>query len=282
MQKLSPYLRLMRLHQPVGIWLLFWPCAWAILMASPEIPVAMLLLFLCGAMVMRSAGCIINDLWDRDIDRQVTRTKTRPLASGELTTKQAVTLLLVLLLIALGILVQLPLLVWGLAVVALLLVATYPLMKRITWWPQAFLGLTFNVGALMGWAAITETITLPSVVLYTAGMFWTLGYDTIYAYQDRTDDARVGVKSSALRLGENGHVVIAVFYVLSALFLMLAGILSTQSDGFLIGVGVFAFHLLWQVISLDIRDSERCMRVFRSNQVAGAIPAAALLLERVF
>src|SRR5690349_2337918 len=210
------YLRIMRLHQPTGVWLLMWPCWWGVALASPEFPsVLTLFLFFFGAFLMRPMGCVINDLFDRDLDRQVARTKDRPLASGEITTGEALRLVLYLLLLALGVALLLgkAVLFWSMA--ALPLVVLYPLMKRITWWPQLFLGLTFNWGALVGWVAIRGQVELPAVLLYLGGVFWTLGYDTIYAHQDKADDQAAGIKSTALRLGKNTKPALIGFYTLA-------------------------------------------------------------------
>ncbi|MEM9988493.1 MAG: 4-hydroxybenzoate octaprenyltransferase, partial [Pseudomonadota bacterium] len=206
LQQFRPYLQIMRVDKPVGTWLLFLPCVWGVLIARPDGTHAkevytLLGLFLLGAFVMRSAGCVYNDIVDRDIDAKVSRTASRPLASGELGLRQACGLLVILCLGGLWVLVQLHPLAIGIGLGSLLLVAAYPFMKRITWWPQAWLGITFNWGVLVGAAAVSGGLSLPVFLYYLAGIAWTLGYDTIYAHQDREDDALIGVKSSARRLG---------------------------------------------------------------------------------
>jgi len=262
---LSPYLRLMRLHQPVGIWLLLWPCCWSIaLAANGTPPLSLLALFALGAVTMRSAGCIINDMADREFDRQVERTQNRPLASGELSMRQAGILLAILLLIAaaLAFMVGPAAILWG--ALSLIPVAIYPFMKRISWWPQLFLGLTFNWGALMGWAAVRGGIEWPAILLYTGGIFWTLGYDTIYAHQDKADDARIGVKSTALRLGLRTKPAVALFYAAALFFWAIAG----ANLPLLLPV---AAHSLWQVYSVDLDTPSSCRRAFKSNAWLGAL-----------
>lgn len=214
---------------------------------------------------MRGAGCIINDIIDRDIDKQVERTKNRPLASGELNIKQAIYLLIFLLLASLIVAVQLGLavVIWG--TLALLPVATYPFMKRISWWPQLFLGLVFNWGALMGWAAVRGNIELPAILLYIGGVFWTLGYDTIYAHQDKFDDSKIGVRSTALRLGEKTKLFVVIMYALTITCFALA-------TGRLLGVIALIpaiLHCVWQVYSLDINIPESARKIFLSNAWLG-------------
>ena len=257
----------MRLNQPVGIWLLFWPCAWSLLLASEQLDITKLLLFFVGAVLMRGAGCIINDMVDRDIDGQVERTKTRPLASGELKIGQAAGLLIVLLLTSLLVAFELGAMVvmWG--ALALIPVATYPFMKRISWWPQLFLGLVFNWGAFMGWVAVRGEIEFPAILLYIGGVFLTLGYDTIYAHQDKADDVRIGVRSSALRLGDNTKIFVAVMYLLAISCFALA------SGNILAVLGLFPAiaHCFWQVYVLDIMSPASAKRVFLSNSWLGAL-----------
>lgn len=283
MQSKNPYFRLMRLHQPVGIWLLFWPCAWGLALALPPLAASgllvvnrlvwpsflwFLLLFGAGAVAMRGAGCIVNDLWDREFDRAVERTRTRPLASGEISVRQAVALLAALLVLSLGVALLLPHVVFWLALLALPLVVLYPAMKRVTWWPQAFLGLTFNWGALMGWAAMRGAVDAPALFLYAAGFFWTLGYDTIYAMQDRADDAKIGVKSTARLLGMRVPEMIAACYVM--VILLLAGaLLAVGAKGWLaLSLALPGAHLFrqWRQIQNGQCDYGA---VFRSNAGAG-------------
>jgi 4-hydroxybenzoate polyprenyltransferase len=270
----------MRLHQPVGIWLLLWPCWWSIALASDGFPsLKILLLFVLGAVLMRSAGCIVNDIADRDIDRQVERTRTRPLASGELTMAQAVALLLLLLALSFMVAMALGPVVVLWAALALLPVAIYPWMKRISWWPQLFLGLTFNWGALMGWAAVRGTVEWPAIALYIGGIFWTLGYDTIYAHQDKKDDARIGIKSTARRLGENTKPAVAVFYLLALAGWVAAAALAGSSLWSFACLFATGLHLFWQVKKVNLDDPISCRRIFVSNAALGWLAFAGFLAE---
>jgi 4-hydroxybenzoate polyprenyltransferase len=276
------YFRLMRLYQPTGIWLLLWPCWWAVALASPEFPsLWTLLLFLIGAFLMRPVGCIVNDLADRKLDAQVARTKSRPLASGEITTGEAIRLMIWLLFLAFWVAFALGDAVIQWSLYALPLVLLYPWMKRITWWPQLFLGLTFNWGALLGWIAVRGTIEWPALWLYIGGVFWTLGYDTIYAHQDKLDDTRVGVKSSALRLGDHTKPALVVFYTLAALCWAASGRAVADTLPFYGFLGVAWLHLLWQVKRLDIHDPASCQNIFVSNGILGWLVFAACIVANL-
>jgi 4-hydroxybenzoate polyprenyltransferase len=271
----SPYLRLMRLHQPVGIWLLLWPCWWALALASKGMPEPrLLILFALGAIIMRGAGCIINDMVDRDFDKHVERTKMRPLASSELTMRQAAMLLALLLIVSFFIAWMLGKIVVLWALLSLIPVAIYPWMKRISWWPQLFLGFTFNWGALMGWAAVRGTIEWPALALYAGGIFWTLGYDTLYAHQDRNDDTKIGIKSTARRLGESTKKTVAIFYMLAVILWMMAG----SGGGFYVMLAVALGYLLWQVSRVKLDEQASCSKAFASNVVLGALVFIACLI----
>lgn len=270
-----PYLRLSRFDRPIGVWLLFWPGAWSLSMAAaaegrpPDL--RLLSLFAAGSLVMRAAGCVINDLWDRDLDGRVARTALRPLPSGQVTPRQALLFLGALLLAGFVILLQLtPLAIW-LGVASLALVVAYPLMKRITYWPQAFLGLTFNWGALLGWAAATGELAWPALLLYLGGIAWTLGYDTIYAHQDREDDALIGIKSAALKLGDRSKPWIAGFYAVAVLLMAAAGGAAGLGWVFWLAVAGVALQVAWQVSTLDIDAPANCLRRFKSNHHFGAL-----------
>ncbi|WP_374595851.1 4-hydroxybenzoate octaprenyltransferase [Sphingosinicella sp.] len=275
----KPYARLARADRPIGAWLLFWPCAWGTALAGglPQ-ETYLVLLFLIGSFAMRSAGCVYNDIVDRDLDASVARTRDRPLASGAVSLKAAWALLVGLSLLGLVVLLQLGGFAQVVALGSLLLVAGYPFMKRITWWPQAWLGLTFNWGALVGFAAIADSLPPAALALYAAGLFWTLGYDTIYALQDIEDDALAGIKSSARRLGGNVRVGVSVFYTIAVL--LLAAALWFAAPGrplVLAALLPAAFHLLWQVRALRSADTAGALRLFRANTVTGALVFAACL-----
>lgn len=272
------YARLMRLDKPTGIWLLFWPCAWSVTLASGgELRPGLLLLFLAGSVLMRAAGCIVNDMTDREIDAQVERTKDRPLASGTVSMREAGVLLLGLLGLSLAVAAALGPRIVALAAVWLVPVAIYPWMKRLTWWPQLFLGLTFNAGALFGWLAVSGDLPLPAWLLYAGGVCWTLGYDTIYAHQDREDDARIGVKSTARRLGRWTKPWLAVFY--SGFMLLLAASLyhgGAAYPAFFL-LHLTALHLLWQISRVDLASGPSCLRFFRVNTLTGGLVFLTML-----
>ncbi len=275
-----PYLRLARLDRPIGTWLLLFPCWWSLALARPGLRDLCWLgvLFAFGAIVMRGAGCTINDIIDRDLDAQVERTRNRPLPSGEIGVPQALAFMTVLLLIGLLVLLQLKPFAIGLGVASLALVFFYPLMKRITWWPQAFLGLTFNWGALLGWAAVTGGLAAPALWLYAAGITWTLGYDTIYAHQDKEDDARIGVKSTALRLGDRSRPWIAGFYTVAILGLGMAQFTAGLNPLFLVGLAAAALQLAWQLRHWAPDAPADCLLRFRSNRWFGWLVLAGIVL----
>jgi len=275
----KPYARLARADRPIGAWLLFWPCAWGAALAGglPQ-ETYLVLLFLIGAFAMRSAGCIYNDIIDRDLDASVERTRDRPLACGTISLKAAWALLIALSLIGLVVLIQLGGFAQVVALGSLLLVSAYPFMKRITWWPQAWLGLTFNWGALVGFAAVSGSLPPAALALYAAGLFWTLGYDTIYALQDIEDDALAGIKSSARRLGGNVRMGVAIFYTVTILLLAAAFLLVAPERPLVLAALLpAALHLLWQVHALRSVDTAGALRLFRANTVTGALVFAACL-----
>jgi 4-hydroxybenzoate polyprenyltransferase len=273
-------LLLARIDRPIGIWLLFLPGLWGILLSRPALAEALRLslLFAVGACVMRAAGCVVNDLWDRDIDRMVARTAARPLASGMLRPRQALLFLALLLLIGLVILLQLNLLAQALGAVSLVLVGLYPLAKRITWWPQLMMGFTFGFGAPLGYAAGVGRLDAAWAVLYGAAVLWDLGFDTIYAHQDREDDALVGVRSTARLFGERTAPFLAACYGGMMLLLVLAGGLAGLGGWFYPGLALPAVLLARQVAALDIDDPALCLRLFRANREVGLAVAAAILL----
>jgi 4-hydroxybenzoate polyprenyltransferase len=267
------YAYLMRLDRPIGTWLLLLPGWWAL--ALTGLNLWLVFLFAIGAVLMRAAGCVINDLWDRDIDRQVERTKGRPLASGAVTVPQALLLLLALLLVSFLILSLLNDMAVMVGAASLLLIITYPLMKRVTWWPQAFLGFTFNWGVLLGAAAATGTLPLWVWPLYAAGVLWTLGYDTIYAHADAADDALVGVKSSARKLGAASKKWVGGFYAGAGGLLLLTGLMTQMGWAFYVIwllTAAQVAHLVW---SWKIEDPADCITCFRANRMTGLLVFAA-------
>ena len=283
-----PYLRLARIDRPIGTWLLLFPCWWGLALAAsrsdqaPDVLWAVYAaLFAVGALVMRGAGCTYNDIVDRDFDAQVARTAQRPIPSGEVSLRQAVVFLLLQLLVGLAVLLCFNGFTIVVGVASLLLVFSYPFMKRITYWPQAWLGLTFNWGALMGWAALTGELALPALLLYVAGIAWTLGYDTIYAHQDKEDDVLIGVKSSALRLGRRTKPWLLVFYVITLILLAMIGVTGAPHGldlgwPYYLGLLAIAGHFVWQVATLDIDDPANCLLRFRANRFVGWLLLAGI------
>ncbi len=273
-----PSARRARLDRPRGTWLLLLPCWWGTALSAGDVPRwDLFILFAVGALTMRGAGCVINDLWDRDIDRRVARTATRPLASGRIGVPHALGFLTLLLLIGLGVLLQLshPAIVTGIAVTGV--VVFYPLAKRVTFWPQLVLGVAFNWGALVGWAAVRGSIETPAILLYAAGILWTLGYDTVYAHQDKADDAEIGVKSTALLLGRQTRPWLAGFYAGTIALLVAAGASVDAGWPFYAALVAAALHFIWQVATIDLDDPKDCLVKFKSNRDAGLAIALACL-----
>jgi len=287
---LQPWARLARLDRPIGTWLLFWPCVFGLLLGAAADERRFLewrdlyyaALFAIGALVMRGAGCTFNDIVDRDIDAQVARTRGRPLPSGAISVRQAIVFLIAQCLVGLAVLLQFNWFAVALGAASLLLVAAYPFMKRITWWPQAWLGLTFNWGALLGFAAQTGRIDLADGMLYAGLIFWTLGYDTIYAHQDKDDDELIGVKSTARLFGKDTRKWVLRFYAIAFTLILSSGF--TEHAGWPFGFAMLAAgaHLLWQVRTLDIASADNCLAVFRANRQTGALIALAFLLASWF
>jgi 4-hydroxybenzoate polyprenyltransferase len=273
-----PYLRLARIDRPIGIWLLMFPCWWSTALATPGWPDPWLLgLFAVGATLMRGAGCTLNDLVDRDFDARVARTAGRPIPSGAVRVHRAVFFMIALCLAALLVLLQFNAFAVALGASSLLLVAVYPFAKRVTYWPQAVLGLTFNWGALLGWAAVQGDLGWPAVVLYIAGLLWTLGYDTIYAHQDKVDDALIGIKSSARYLGAATPRWLWRFYAAALVLIAVAGSLADMGPAFYLMLALAGAHLAWQVHTLELDDPRSCLVRFRSNREFGWLVFLALL-----
>jgi 4-hydroxybenzoate polyprenyltransferase len=281
---LRPYLRLARLDRPIGSWLLLLPCWWSAALAAiaahargPSL--SHLVLFFIGAFAMRGAGCTWNDIVDRDLDASVERTRSRPIPSGQVSVGQAGLFLALLVVIGLAVLISFNSFTIALGVASLAIVVVYPFMKRITYWPQIVLGLAFSWGALIGWAAAFGRLGLPPLLLYAGSISWVIGYDTIYAHQDREDDALIGIKSTALLFGERTKPMLALFYSLAVILLGAAGFSAGAGVVFALGLIVFAAHLAWQIVRLDIADPDNCLAVFKSDRDAGLILFAGLLLD---
>jgi 4-hydroxybenzoate polyprenyltransferase len=281
--RIRPYALLLRLDRPIGAWLLFLPGLWGLLLArGPAGQTAWLvILFAIGSVAMRGAGCVVNDMWDRDLDRLVARTAGRPLASGAVRMRGAAVLLAALLVVALGVLLQLNRVCWVLGAGSLLLVGLYPLAKRVTWWPQLVMGFTFGFGAPMGVTAVTGRIDGVWVAVYAAAILWDLGFDTVYAHQDREDDALAGVRSTARLFAEHTAPFLSACYAATIAALALAGWLAGLSAWFFVALLVPAALLAWQVVRLDIDDPASCLRLFRLNREVGLAVAAAILLGRL-
>lgn len=274
---LRPYASLMRVDRPIGTWLLFWPCAWSVALAGVQGHWLLFAWLALGAFAMRSAGCAYNDIVDRDLDRKVERTRLRPLASGRVSPKAAWVLVVGLSLIGLVVLLQLHPVAQIVALLSLAPVAAYPFMKRITWWPQAWLGLVFSWGALVGWPAVTGSFALAPLLLWLGSIFWVIGYDTLYAIQDIEDDALVGVKSSARALGDRARLGVGLLYGV-ALFGWSSTIWSVVPDPLAIAaLAPAALHLGWQVVKADPADGARALQLFRSNRFTGLLLFAAFL-----
>ena len=275
---LRPYASLMRLDRPIGTWLLYWPCAWSVALAGVGGRWDLFLWLALGAFAMRSAGCVYNDLVDRDLDRNVERTRLRPLASGRVTPGSAWALIALLCLVGLLVLVQLNRLAAGIALASLLPVAFYPFMKRITWWPQAWLGLVFSWGALVGWPAVTGSFSVTPLLLWAGSVAWVIGYDTLYAIQDVEDDALVGVKSTARLFGSGAPVAICLFYAV-AILLWGAAIWTVRADGLALAALLpAALHLTGQGLRADPRDGGLALRLFRSNRTCGLLIFIGMLV----
>lgn len=281
---LRPYARLMRLDRSIGWWLLLLPCWWGLVLAQianrggvPNLWYG--LLFLLGAIIMRGAGCTLNDIADRDFDAQVARTRSRPIPSGQVSVRAALVFLIVQCGLGLLILLQFNWTTVMFGAASLAIVAIYPFMKRFTYWPQVFLGLAFNWGALVGWSAVHGSLAWPAIFLYLGGIAWTLAYDTIYAHQDKEDDVLIGVKSTALKFGAaspwwiGGFFVLALLLIEASLWLAQARLLAHM------GVAAAALHAAWQISRLDINDPQRCLKLFRSNREFGLLILIGLLLD---
>jgi 4-hydroxybenzoate polyprenyltransferase len=281
-----PYLRLSRFDRPIGSWLLLMPCWWSAALAAGvahdlhPLPM-MLVLFFVGAFVMRGAGCTWNDITDRDLDAKVERTRSRPIPAGQVSVKQAAAFLVLQALIGLVILLQFNGFAIATGIASLVIVAAYPFMKRITYWPQIVLGLAFSWGALMGFVVVFGRIDATALFLYVGAISWVIGYDTIYAHQDTEDDALIGIKSTALLFGTRTRPALIAFYGLAVVLIGVALALAGVHEAAWLGLSVFAVHLVWQIVRVDINDPALCLRVFKSNRDAGLLLFAGLLVDAV-
>ncbi|SHH92250.1 4-hydroxybenzoate octaprenyltransferase [Bradyrhizobium erythrophlei] len=281
-----PYLRLSRLDRPIGSWLLLIPCWWSAALAAGVTGIIGRLpltigLFLIGAFVMRGAGCTWNDIADRDLDALVERTRSRPIPAGQVSVAQAAAFLVVQALIGLAVLLQFNRFAVATGIASLVIVAIYPFMKRITWWPQIVLGLAFSWGALMGFAVTLGRIDATALALYAGSIAWVIGYDTIYAHQDAEDDALIGIKSTALLFGTRTRQALTVFYGLAVVLISVALALAGAGFPAWIGLAAFAGHLIRQILRLQIGDPALCLRIFKSNRDAGLLLFAGLLVDAV-
>jgi 4-hydroxybenzoate polyprenyltransferase len=281
-----PYLRLSRLDRPIGSWLLLMPCCWSAALAAgvigdiSQLPLTIALFFV-GAFAMRGAGCTWNDITDRDLDALVERTRSRPIPAGQVSVPQAIAFLVVQALIGLAVLLQFNPFAVATGVASLVIVAVYPFMKRITWWPQIVLGLAFSWGALMGFAVTQGRIDATALLLYAGSIAWVIGYDTIYAHQDAEDDALIGIKSTALLFGARTRPALMAFYGLAVVLIGGALILAGARFPAWIGLAAFAVHLVWQICRLRISDPALCLRIFKSNRDAGLLLFIGLLADAV-
>ncbi len=280
---LRPYLRLARLDRPIGSWLLLIPCWWSLglaaIHAGQPVNIWHAVLFFVGAFAMRGAGCTWNDIVDRDLDAMVERTRSRPIPSGQVSVQAAAGFLVAQALIGLAVLLQFNAFTIWTGIASLAVVVVYPFMKRVTYWPQIVLGLAFSWGALMGWPATFGRLDWPALVLYAGSIAWVIGYDTIYAHQDREDDALIGIKSTAILFGENTRPLLAVFYTLAVALMAVAGWGAGAGIVFSVGLVAFAAQLSWQISRFRIGDPDLCLRLFKSNRDAGLILFAAMVLD---
>lgn len=280
---LKPYFKLARYDRPIGTWLLLLPC-WlgqslaeaATQATAPDI--IYYVLFAVGAIAMRGAGCTWNDIVDRDYDGRVKRTALRPIAAGQITVPKALVFAVAQSLVGLLVLIQFNVFTIWLAIASLALVAIYPFAKRITYWPQLFLGLTFNWGALVGWSAITGGLDWPAITLYAGAVAWTIGYDTIYAHQDKNDDAMLGLKSTALRFGDRTPLMLTVFYALALLGWLFAALLADTTWPAHLALAIITGHFAWQIGTLDTEDTDNCLVRFKSNRDVGLVLTVGLLI----
>lgn len=283
LRKIEPYFKLMRLHQPVGVFLLLWPCLISLSLASRGyIDFKLVMVFIIGSILMRSAGCIINDLADHKFDHAVNRTRLRPLVSGAIKNSQAIKLLIVLLLLSASLLFFLNKIAIIISISIIPFVFLYPFCKRFTYWPQVFLGVTYNIGALVAWAAVRGEVNKAAIALYIAFIFWTIGYDTIYAHQDREDDLKIGLKSTAIKFGDKTEKILNIFYTITSTMLVLVGGLVGIYYHYYAFLSLPIALLFWQVTTLDINNRANCNLRFKSNILVGGFILLAVLIAKGF
>ena len=286
-EKLQIFLDLTRLKRPIGYMLLFWPCAWGLtagfnFLDSKNIFFFYIILFLLGSILMRSAGCIVNDIIDRNYDKKVQRTKNRPLASGKVSVKTALMYATVLCLLAFLVLINFNLLTIFLALISMPLAFTYPLMKRYTYWPQLFLGITFNYGLILGWVSVNNTIDLAPIILYIGAIFWTLGYDTIYGFQDINDDEIIGLKSTSIKFKKNPIIFLNLCYLIFFLSLIFTGFIMEFNKIYFILLIIIFTHLFYiQLKKINFKSSESCLNIFKSNNLLGFLVFVNLFLGKL-
>jgi 4-hydroxybenzoate polyprenyl transferase len=286
MNKIKIFIELTRLNKPIGFMLLFWPCLWGLVLAFHQtgefrLFINYIILFFLGSVLMRSAGCIFNDIADKDFDKKVDRTKNRPIPSGRISTQESFVYIILLCLVAFIILIQFNFLTIILGLLSIPLAFSYPYMKRLTYWPQLFLGLTFNWGILLGWTALKGEISLEPILLYIAAIFWTLGYDTIYGFQDIYDDEIIGVKSTSIKFKENYKLFIGLCYFICVLFLVILGFLEENRMYYFTFLIFPAMHLLHQMTRLDRNNTNSCLMIFKSNNFFGLLVFLTLMATNI-
>ncbi len=283
MRHLKIFIELTRLNKPIGFMLLFWPCSWGLAYAHSisqnfKIFFYYLILFFLGSVLMRSAGCIFNDIVDKDFDKKVSRTRNRPIAAGKISVKNSMIYVLILCLLAFLILIQFNFFTIILGMSSMLLAFSYPFMKRITYWPQLFLGITFNWGIIMAWASINNDISFEIVILYISAIFWTLGYDTIYGAQDISDDEIIGLKSTSIKFKENINLFVTLMYLISTLLIFYLFKDKIGYNFFSLLLSLFAISLFYQIFSFDKKKKESCLKMFKTNNLSGLILFSSILM----
>jgi len=287
MKHLNLFIELTRLKKPIGFMLLFWPCAWGLTIASDfknnfKLYFFYLTLFFLGSVLMRSAGCIVNDIFDKDLDQKVFRTKNRPIATGEVSIKIGIFYSCILCLLAFFVLLNFNFLTIILAIGSMPLAFLYPLMKRFTYWPQLFLGITFNYGLILGYVSVAEKIELGSIIFYLGAIFWTLGYDTIYGFQDVKDDEIIGIKSTSIKFKTKSNFILKIFYSFFSFSLIIVGIITKLNFFYFLIILLATSHMfLFQIKKIDINNSNSCLKMFKSNNFLGLIIFVAVIIGKL-